>query len=287
VHPVLFRFGRVVIPSSGALTALGVLLALLLAQRTARFVPVARIEAANHVIRLDPVKVWNLCILSLCAALAAERLLLVAVNWGALRMHPSWVLGLAMIHHPLLAGAGALAAAGCAAWYARRSNLPFAATADALASPLALGLAFEQAGALLAGSGYGVAAPPGAAWAVTYSSPLAALWSGTPLGVPLHPVQLYAAMVFFALAVLLYVWLPLQRRTGDVAGLWLMGAGVAIYLTELWRDPEGRGSALHGALDGPQIAAVLMVLAGALVLRERKSAPNPAGVQTARERPAS
>jgi phosphatidylglycerol---prolipoprotein diacylglyceryl transferase len=273
VHPVLFRFGRVIIPSSGALTALGVLLALLLAQRTAR------------VVRIDPVKVWNLCILSLCAALAAERLLLVAVNWGALRMHPSWVLGLAMIHHPLLACTGALAAAGCAAWYARLSKLPFAATADALASPLALGLAFEQAGALLAGSGYGIPAPPNAAWAVAYSSPLAALWSGTPLGVPLHPVQLYAAMAFFAVAVLLYVWLPLERRSGDVAGLWLMGAGAAIYLTELWRDPEGRGMVLRGApnvpqIDGPQTAALAMVLAGALLLREPKSAPQQAFAQS-------
>ncbi len=72
---------------------------------------------------------------------------------------------------------------------------------------------------------------------------------------------------------LLLVWLPVERRPGDVAGLWLMGAGVAIYMTELWRDPEGRGSLLHGAIDGPQIAAVLLVLLGALVLRERKTAP--------------
>jgi len=42
-------------------------------------------------------------------------------------------------------------------------------------------------------------------------------------------------------------------------------------MTELWRDPEGRGTILHGAIDGPQIAAVAMVLAGAFVLRERKA----------------
>jgi hypothetical protein len=37
----------------------------------------------------------------------------------------------------------------------------------------------------------------------------------------------------------------------------------------LWRDPEGRGSFFGGALDGPQIAAIVMVLAGAIMLRER------------------
>jgi phosphatidylglycerol:prolipoprotein diacylglycerol transferase len=258
VHPVLFHIGAVLIPSYGAVAALGVLLALALTQRTAR------------IVRVDPAKLWNLCILSLFAALAAARLLLVAANWSALRSHPAWLLGLAMVHHPLLAGVGALAGAGCAAWYARWSKLPFRATADALAPPLALGLAFEQLGALAAGSDYGTEAGPGVPWAVTYTHTLAAIWSGTPLGIPLHPVQVYAAMMFLALAILLWVWLPLERRQGDVAGLWLMGTGVVIYLTELWRDPEGRGSLFQGAIDGPQIAAVLLVLAGALVLRDRK-----------------
>ena len=264
MHPVLFHIGAVLIPSYGALAALGVLLALVLTQRTAR------------IVHVDPAKVWNLCILSLFAALAAARLLLIAANWSALRSHPGWLLGLAMVHHPLLAGVGALAGAGCAACYARWGKLPLRATADALAPPLAVGLAFEQLGALAAGSGYGSEAGPGVPWAVTYTHPLAAIWSGAPLGVPLHPVQVYAAMAFLALAILLWAWLPIERRQGDVAGLWLMGAGVAIYITELWRDPEGRGSVLQGAIDGPQIAAVVLVFAGALVLRERKRARHAA-----------
>ncbi|MGB0075858.1 MAG: prolipoprotein diacylglyceryl transferase family protein, partial [Terracidiphilus sp.] len=117
--------------------------------------------------------------------------------------------------------------------------------------------------------GYGVAAGPATRWSVTYTSPLTALWSGAPLFVALHPVQVYAAMAFGALAVILYAWLPFERRRGDLAGVWLMGAGIAIYLTEIWRDPEGRGTVFRGAIDGPQIAAVAMVLAGAFVLRER------------------
>jgi len=263
VHPVLFHIGRVLIPSYGAISALGVLFALVLTQRTAR------------VAGVDPVKVWNLCILSVCAALAAGRLLLVAANWSALRLHPAWLLGLAMIHHPLLAGTGAVAGGACAAWYARFSKLPFAATADALAAPLALGLAFEQLGALLAGSGYGTAAGPSVHWAVTYSNPLAGLWSGTPLGVPLHPVQAYASLAFLALAIVLFVWLPKAHQPGDVAGFWLIGTGVAIYMTEFLRDPQGRGVLLRGALDGPQIAAVAMVVAAGFVLRQRQL-PQPA-----------
>ena len=58
------------------------------------------------------------------------------------------------------------------------------------------------------------------------------------------PCRLMPRSHFSRLPLCSAVWLPLERRTGDVAGLWLMGAGVAIYFTELWRDPEGRGSLL-------------------------------------------
>ena len=259
MHPVLFHLGALVVPSYGAVTALGVLLALGLMLRTAR------------VAGVDSGKLWNLAILSLFAALGASRLLLVAANWGALRLHPSWLLGIAMVHHPLLAGVGSLAGLACALWYARRVKLPLRATADALASPLALGLAFEELGELAAGAGYGRAAGPGVHWAVTYTDPMAMIWSGTPLGVPLHPVQAYAALAYLAIALLLYAWLPIEGRKGDAAGMGLFGAGAVIYMSEFWRDPEGRGWLLQGALDWPQIAGVVLVIAGALVVCERKA----------------
>jgi len=256
VHPVLFHIGPLVIPAFGVLSALGVLLGLFLAQRT------ARVTGSNAG------KVWNLCVVGLFSALILQRLLLVLLNWSELRLHPQWMLALSMIHHPLLTGAGAVAGAGAAAYYARRNRMPLATTADALAAPLSLGLAFEQIGALFAGSSYGTETT--VRWAVTYTDPLVTRWSGTPLGIPLHPVQAYAAVSFLTLSLLLLVLLPMRKQQGDVAGFWFLGTGVAIFITELWRDPEGRGVLLHGALDGPQLAAILFVLAGALILRERK-----------------
>ncbi len=258
MHPVLFHIGGLLIPTYGAVTALGVLAALGLVQSTAR---IAGVDAG---------KIWNLSILSLFAALVAARLLLVTANWSALRLHPAWLLALAMIHHPLPAGAGTAAGVACALIYARWSRLPLRATADALTPAIMLGLAFEQLGALAAGSGFGLRADPGLPWAVTYTHPLAMIWSGTPLGVPLHPVQVYAALAFLTLSLLLLVWLPVARRKGDVAGMGLMGLGLAMYITELWRDPEGRGAFLHGALSGAQIFAIVFVIAGALTLREGK-----------------
>ena len=257
MHPVLFHLGSILIPSYGATAAVGVLLALFLAQRTARIVGV------------DAGKIWNLCVIALFAALICSRLLLIALNWSALRLHPSWMLTLAMIHHPLLGAFGALAAAGSAVLYGRGQRLPLMSTADALAAPVALGLSFEQFGALLAGSGYGT--ETAARWAVTYTDPLAALWSGAPLGVTLHPVQAYAALGFLTLSICLLLWLPHRRQPGDAVGLLLLGAGVMVFITEFWRDSEGRGALFSGALDGPQAAAILLVMAGGLVMLERKS----------------
>ena len=239
------------------MAALGVLFALMLALRTAR------------IVHIDPNRLWNLCIVALFAALVGSRLLLVVVNWTVLRVHPLWMLGLAMIHHPLVAAVAAALAVIVAIIYARRQNLPIRATADALAAPFALGLAFEQIGALLAGSGFGTETR--VRLAVTYTDPLAARWSGTPLGVPLHPVQAYAALAFLTVSVCLVIWLPHRRQSGDITGACLMATGAIVYFTEFWRDTEGRGTWLSGALDGPQVAAIAFVLVGALMLRERNS----------------
>lgn len=255
MHPVLFHIGAVLIPAYGASAALGVLLALGLVLRTARMCSV------------DPGRVWSLCIWALFSALVAARVLLIAANWTVLRSHPRWLFGLGAIHHPLVAAAGLLAAAAVAAVYARLYRLALRPVADALAAPLALGLAFEQLGELLAGSSFGTEAS--LPWAVIYTSPLAELWSGAPIGIPVHPVQAYAALAFLALAAILFFLTPPRLRSGDVAGIGLMGVGVAVFTTEFWRDPLGRGSLLGGAIDGPQAAAVLLLLAGALMLAER------------------
>jgi phosphatidylglycerol:prolipoprotein diacylglycerol transferase len=256
VHPVLFHIGSILIPAYGAVAALGVLLALTLVLRTAR------------IARVNQNQLWNLCILSLFAALVGSRLLLVVANWTVLRLHPAWVLGLGMIHHPLVTAAGTIFALAVAAIYARRNRMPIAATADALAPPLALGLAFEQAGALTAGAGYGTETH--VPWAVVYTHPLAAMWSGAPIGIPVHPVQGYAALAFLGVAASVLVLLPRRRQQGDAAGAFLMAAGAVIYLTEFFRDPEGRGMIPGGAIDGPQIAAIVVVIAGAVILRERR-----------------
>ena len=258
MHPVLFHIGPFLIPAYGVMAAVGVLLALGLALRTAR------------IVRINPNHLWNLCIVALFSAIAGSRLFLIVLNWTIVRSHPAWLLSLAMIHHPLLAAISTVIALAVAIPLARKQHLPFRNTADALVAPLAVGLAFEQLGALLSGAGFGT--PSTAPWAVVYTHPLAARWSGAPLFVPLHPVQAYAALAFFVIALALCLALHRPRPRGDIAGFALLAFGATLYFTEFWRDPEGRGAFFHGALDAPQLVAIALVLAGTLFLLQR-SAP--------------
>jgi len=260
VHPVLFHIGAIIIPSYGAFAALGMLLALMLAQRTARTADI------------DPNKIWTLSIVALFIGLFGSRVVLIIANWPVLRSRPLWVFSLGMIHHPLVASCGALFALAAAWQYALRHQLPLRTTADVLSAPVALGLCLEQFGALLAVSSFGTEST--LPWAVTYTDPLAARWSGAPLGVSVHPVQAYAAVAFLTISICLLLLLASRRQHGDVAGVFLVSSGVAVYVTEFWRSQEGRGILLGGALNTPQTAAVGFVLAGALLLRDSEKNTN-------------
>ena len=271
MHPVLFHIGPILIPSYGVLGAVGVLFALALALRTASLAGVS----ANQL--------WNVSILALFASIAGSRLVLVVLNWTIVRSHPAWLLSLAMIHHPLLTAIGIVIALAVAVPYALMQKLPLRNTADALAAPLALGLAFEQIGALLSGTGFGT--PSTVPWAITYTHPLAARWSGAPLLVPVHPTQAYAALAFFLIAVCLWIALPRRRQPGDIAGIFLLSTGVAVYFTEFFRSSEGRGAILQGFIDAPQIVAIAFVLSGAILLRQH-AAPSSAPTPAAQEDPA-
>jgi phosphatidylglycerol:prolipoprotein diacylglycerol transferase len=208
-------------------------------------------------------------VLGVFAALAVSRLLLIVINLSDLRRHPAWLLTVAMVHHPLLAAAGMTGAIVAVLVYIRWFHLKLSVVADCLAAPISIGLACEQFGALLAGSDYGRESTGG--WAVTYTSSLAARWSGTPLGVALYPVQAYAALGALALTLLCAFWFKVARRPGDVAGVWLVGMGTLLFSTEMFRDWEGRGALLGGLIDIPQLVGLGLVLAGGAVLLNWKS----------------
>jgi len=270
MHPVLFQFGHLIIPSYSACAALGLLLVLWLAQWTA--------TRAFQATALDPTTAtrhaWNMLVFAIFASLAVSRLLLILINLGDLRRHPSWMFALATIHHPLLAAASAASGAIAVFIYTRWMKIPIRIAADSLAAPLLLWTAAEQLGELLAGSGYGRESTS-QSWiaSITYKNPIAALQSGTPLGIPLYPVQAYAALGALAVAALACGWFRLPRRNGEVAGVSLIGVGILLFVTECFRDWEGRGEFFFGVVDIPQLVGLGLVLCGGLLLLAWKRPP--------------
>ena len=127
-------------------------------------------------------------------------------------------------------------------------------------------------GCFMAGDDYG--RPTNVAWAVTFSDPDAARIGGAPLGVPLHPVQLYESIVC---AVLFVVLLRLRRRKhldGEVILSYTLLYAVARFILEFFRGDADRGFPFGGLLSTSQLIAVLLApLAIALWVARRQRTP--------------
>ncbi len=255
MHPLLFHFGNVAVPTYGVLTAVGLLAALALLVLQARR------------LRLRADKVWNLGLTAILAALIGARLLLVVMHFDVFRAHPYWILGLATIPGAWIAVGGAAIGVSAAVLYALAEGLPLLRTADAAAPAVALGFAINRIGAFCAGLDWGT--PTRLPWGVTYRSIVAYLWYQTPRGVTLHPVQLYDAVASLAILILLLL-LP-HRRDGEIAGVWLFLYGLCRFFVEFWR-----GNAQHvlgGALTVAQLLAVAAVLTGGALWLRRDAHP--------------
>jgi phosphatidylglycerol---prolipoprotein diacylglyceryl transferase len=252
LHPLLFHTGTLAIPTYGVLTAAALLAALALCVLSAR-------QAG-----LPTERVWNLGLMAILVALFASRLLVVATHMRVFARHPFWVLGLETLHGGWIAAGGAAAGAAAAALYALAEGLPLLRVADAAAPAAALGFAISRIGAFFAGLGWGT--PTALPWGVTYRSAVAWLWYRTPLGVRVHPVQLYDAAASLAILAIL-LWMP-RRRDGEIAGAWLFLYGLSHFFLEFLRGDAVREPALGRIFTMAQgLALLAVILGGALWLR--------------------
>ncbi len=96
---------------------------------------------------------------------------------------------------------------------------------------------------------------------------------GTPIGVPLHPTQLYeAAAELFVFGLLLWRFRR-PHRTGDIIGLYLIVSSVLRFWIEFYRYHE---QALIAGLSLTQWISLALIVAGVLVLYGRPKSAAPA-----------
>jgi phosphatidylglycerol:prolipoprotein diacylglycerol transferase len=149
---------------------------------------------------------------------------------------------------------GALVAS--AIFFRRHPRLPFWRTADLCGPAIALGQAIGRIGCFMAGDDYG--APTQLPWAVTFTDPDAAHIGGAPLGVPLHPVQLYESIACLALFAALVRLSRRKRFDGEVILAYTSLYAAARFVLEFFRGDADRGFIFGGWLSTSQFIALIL-----------------------------
>jgi phosphatidylglycerol:prolipoprotein diacylglycerol transferase len=255
VFPHLFHIGSFALPTYGFMAALGMIFGLAVVFRLARFRG------------LDPDEMWNLGGIAAFSGILGSKLLLLLLSWREYWESPRRIFSMETLQSGGVFSGGLLLAIICVWWYVRRHRIPFLSAADVFAPGVALGHAFGRIGCLSAGCCFG--RPTHVPWAITFHNPWAAEYSGTPLGVPLHPTQLYeffAELINFAF---LY-WLCKRKKfEGQIIALFMIVYGIERFIFEFYRGDPGRGEVFGGLISGTQLIALGLVVGGFVIYLRR------------------
>jgi phosphatidylglycerol---prolipoprotein diacylglyceryl transferase len=93
---------------------------------------------------------------------------------------------------------------------------------------------------------------------------------GTPLGIPLHPTQLYEFVVEMINFAFLFWLIKRKKFDGQIIGTYLFTYGVARFIIEYFRGDPGRGQAIAFVTNTQLVSIVMVIAAGALWIRGGK-----------------
>lgn len=246
VLPKLFQIGSFYLPTYGVLVALGFLAGLTITVRLARRAGI------------NGELVTNLAVYCALAGLLGAKLLMLMFDWGSPDRPP--IFSLATLQAAGVWQGGLVLAFVTALLYMRHVKLPVLGTLDAFAPGIALGHAIGRIGCFAAGCCWGTQC--NLPWAVTFKNPDAFALTGVPLGVPLHPSQLYEMTTEFALFTFLYWRFSKVHQPGRIMGMYLVLSSIARFLIEFTRFHE---QGLHLGLSLTQWIAIPVAVAGAML----------------------
>jgi phosphatidylglycerol---prolipoprotein diacylglyceryl transferase len=135
-------------------------------------------------------------------------------------------------------------------------DIPRWQMADLCGPAIALGQAVGRIGCFMAGDDYG--SPTNMPWAVTFHDPDAAQIGGAPLGVPLHPVQIYESLTCLVIFIFLVRLARRKRFDGEIILAYSILYAIARFLLEFVRGDADRG--FVGPLSTSQLIAILVVV---------------------------
>lgn len=249
MYPLLFELGPLSIYSYGVILGGSYFLALWYALQRAR-------RAG-----LDGQRIVDLGIVGIVSAVVGAKLMLLVVDFDRYAADPSRLM--ALVKAGGVFYGGLLLSVPMCWWYIHRNGLPLWTTCDLFAPGIAMAQGVGRMGCLLAGCCYG--RPTEAPWGITFSSTLAAANSGTPLGIALHPTQIYeSAAVLLILGVLVAGERRWRAFPGRTFWTYLLLYGAARIVIEMFRgDPRGM---VFDTLPTSQFVSALIVPASLVML---------------------
>ncbi len=147
--------------------------------------------------------------------------------------------------------------------FARRHDLPFLRVGDIVAAVTPLGLFLGRLANFVNGELYGRASD--VSWAMVFPS--------DPAQVPRHPSQLYeAALEGLALGAVMLALAFSERvraRPGLLAGVFMLGYGLARSFVEFFREPDAHLGFILGPVTMGQLLSLPLIVAGLFLLVRR------------------
>jgi phosphatidylglycerol:prolipoprotein diacylglycerol transferase len=241
--PQLFQVGHLTVYSYGVLIGLGTLLGI---------VWLVRLAAKEGV---PPEKVEGLGLVIVLSAVVGSKLL-TALDYPGFYSGDWSSLWREILNRGGVFYGGLLLALATSALYFWLNHLPGWKIADCAAPGLALAQGIARVGCFLAGCCWGIRTQ--LPFGVAFTSEQAHSITGVPLGVKLHPTQLYeAALVLLAIPFLLRL-LKHKSFDGEVVLAYILYyAVVRLFLEFLRGDP--RGSYFNDLLSTSQLISLLII----------------------------
>jgi phosphatidylglycerol:prolipoprotein diacylglycerol transferase len=218
MFPRLFQIGSFTLPTYGLLVAAAFLTALWMA---ARFAKRRGLNSENIV---------NLGVYCALVGMLGAKLLMIALD-PEYRAHPAEIFSLSTLQSAGIFFGGFVLALVFAVFYMRAQKMPVLTTCDVFAPGVAIGHGIGRLGCFAAGCCWGK--PTRLPWAVTFTNQDAT--TGVPLGIPLHPTQLYEAFAEGLICLLLIWRMNRAHRDGAIIGLYLLLYGLVRFGVEFLR----------------------------------------------------
>jgi phosphatidylglycerol---prolipoprotein diacylglyceryl transferase len=252
MYPILFRIGSFPINTYGVFLALAFLGAI--------FVTVKLAERDG----LPRERIYDLCLWLLLSSLVGSKLLMFLTE-PEYREHPLQLFSLDFLRSGGVFYGGLIGALIAGYVLMKRWKLPWWKTADACAPGIALGNALGRQGCFSAGCCWGK--PTNLPWGVRFTQAGHDI-TDVPIGVPLHPTQLYES---FAMLIVFFFLLWLHKRkkfSGQVILAYAFIYATVRFLIEFVRnDPRGDifGLTTMTGLSTSQMIGIIVGI-GALIL---------------------